>query len=115
MKLNYKIRGENLVDDVVVAKSFFDRLVGLMFRRSPPLNAKGLLIDPCNSIHTCFMRYNLDVIFLDAENKIVKVIYNLSPWKFTWIYFKAKKTLEVPAGKIRKDLSPGDILEVDYV
>ncbi len=115
MKLKIKLRDEILIDNILVARSFWDRLIGLMFRAKPPMNANGLLIEPCNSIHTCFMKYSLDIVFLDNENKIVKVIYNLSPWRFTWLYFRAKKTLEVPSGKIRKDLTPGDSLEVVYV
>jgi uncharacterized protein len=112
MKLAIRYRGEPLVSDVLLATSFWDRLIGLMFRNRPPQNSQGLMIDPCNSIHTCFMKYPLDVIFLDASNRIIKVIYDLKPWRFTWIYFKARKTLEIPSGLIVRGLEIGEELEV---
>jgi uncharacterized membrane protein (UPF0127 family) len=112
MMLMIKYNGEELVKNILLASSFKDRLIGLMFRQAPPQKSNGLLIEPCNSIHTCFMKYSLDVIFLDSKNKIIKIIYNLKPWRFTWIYLKASKTLEVPAGYLKKNLREGESLEV---
>jgi uncharacterized membrane protein (UPF0127 family) len=115
MKILIKINDKILMDQILIANSFVDRLMGLMFRDSPPQNSNGLLIDPCNSIHTFFMRYSLDVVFIDSKNKVVKIIYALKPWRMTWIYFKARKTLELPAGKLDKSLKVGDLLEVVHV
>lgn len=115
MKLKIKHNGEEIMNNILLASSFKDRLVGLMFGTCPPQNSYGLLIDPCNSIHTCFMRYSLDIIFLNSKNEIVKIIYNLKPWRFTWIYFKARKTLEIPAGQLKKTLKEGEKLEVVHV
>jgi uncharacterized membrane protein (UPF0127 family) len=105
---------ENLIsDNILVADNPVSRVIGLMFRKSP--KGDGLLLDPCNSIHTCFMRYPLDVIFLSKTNQVIKVIRNLKPWRMTWIYLKASKTLELPAGKLPSDIREGDTLEVKHV
>jgi uncharacterized membrane protein (UPF0127 family) len=115
MKLKIKHDGKELYSDILLATSFSERLIGLMFKERPPKGSNGLLIDPCNSIHTCFMRYPIDVIFLDASNKIIKIIYRLKPWRFTLIYLGAQKTLEIPSGDLKSPLKVGDVLEVSYV
>lgn len=102
-------------EKILVADNMLSRLIGLMFRAQPPQKAEGLLLDPCNSIHTFFMRYPLDVAFLNSSNKVIKIIRDLKPWRMTWVYFRASKTLEVPAGKLPTDLKEGDILEVEVV
>ncbi|MBF0298786.1 MAG: DUF192 domain-containing protein [Oligoflexia bacterium] len=72
----------------------------------------GLLIESCNSIHTCFMRFNIDVLFLNKENEIVSIIRNMKPWRITWMYFKAKKVLELNAGIISGNTNVGDKVEI---
>ncbi len=42
---------------------------------------EGLLIERCNAIHTCFMRFAIDATFLDAEGNVVKVVRNIRPWR----------------------------------
>ncbi|MGE3610797.1 MAG: DUF192 domain-containing protein [Bacteriovoracaceae bacterium] len=110
MKICIKYNNKILSENIALADDLPSRLLGLMFKRSP--NGDGLLLDPCNSIHTFFMRYPLDVAFISSDNKVVKVIRNLMPWKMTWIYFKASKVLELPAGKMPQDLKEGDLFEV---
>ncbi|MBF0359812.1 MAG: DUF192 domain-containing protein [Oligoflexia bacterium] len=55
----------------------------------------GLLIESCTSIHTCFMQFNIDVLFLDKNNTIIKIIKNMSPWRISWFYFRARRVLEL--------------------
>lgn len=100
-------------EKILLADNPLTRVIGLMFKSKP--TGDGLLLDPCNSIHTFFMRYPLDVAFLDNSNKIVKIIRGIKPWRMTWIYFKAKKTLELPAGRMPMEWREGDILEVRNV
>lgn len=113
MKVSISAGEIKISDNILVADNVLTRLIGLMFRKKPL--ADGLLLEPCQSIHTFFMRYPLDVVFLNHDNQAVKIIRNLSPWRMTWIYFKAKKTLELPAGKLPESLKEGDQLEVRYV
>lgn len=102
-----KILGENIKE----AKSFMDRLIGLMFKDSME-GMDGLMLDPCRSIHNCFVRFPIDVIFINKQNEVVKVIRNFAPWRFSWIYFKAQKTLELPAGTVDDSIITGDKLEI---
>jgi uncharacterized membrane protein (UPF0127 family) len=79
-----------------VADTFGTRLRGLMGRRGLA-EEEGLLIRPANSIHTFFMRFPIDVVFVDRDDAIVKVVANLRPWRLAWAK-GADRTLELPAG-----------------
>ena len=77
-----------------VAKSFFQRLKGLMWRKCLP-PGEGMLILKCNAIHTCFMRFAIDATFLDRDDNVVKVVRNIRPWRFcVWGGRGAVKVLE---------------------
>lgn len=102
--------GNILCQKMMVASQLFDRMKGLMFSLELPA-CDGFLIAPCNSIHTFFMLYSLDIVFLDKNFKVVKVIYDLAPWRVTWLYFKAHQVLEMKAGTLRKGIKTGDKLE----
>lgn len=114
MKVRIKYNNKILSQNVRVADDFSSRLIGLMFKKKL-VGADALLIDPCNSIHTFFMRYSLDVVFIGKKNNVVKIIRNLKPWRMTWLYFRSHKVLELPSGKLPADLKEGDILEVEDV
>lgn len=114
MKVCVKYKTKLLSGDILVADRFVDRLIGLMFKKQL-VGAEGLLIDPCRSIHTFFMRYPLDIVFISSKNQVIKIIRDMKPWRMTWIYFRAHKTLELPAGKLPLDLERGDFLEIYHV
>ena len=108
MKCTYKT-GELLAQEVEQANTFFSRLRGLMFRRKmAPQTA--LLLDPCPQIHTCFMRFNIDVIFLDKDNRVIAVLENLKPWRMSKFYTRARRTLELPGGTLQGRVRAGDEL-----
>lgn len=90
------------------ARSFFARLKGLIGSASP---GEGLLIEPCNSIHTFFMRYAIDAVFYDKNHKVVAVHRNLKPWRISKIIPAARGVLELPSGAAR-DMDRGDKLVV---
>jgi uncharacterized membrane protein (UPF0127 family) len=113
MKVEIKYGEKILSSNILIADNPVLRVIGLMFKARP--QGDGLLLEPCNSIHTFFMRYSLDIVFLSRSNEVVKIIRDLKPWRMTRIYFKARKTLEVPAGKLPMDIKVGDILEVQSV
>ena len=104
-------KGEIICEQVKMADNIFTRLLGLMFSKDLPFN-EGLLIRPCNSIHTFFMNYGLDIIFLDKNFCVVKIIYNMRPWRMSWVYFRANQVLELKAGKLKTNLEVGEKLEV---
>lgn len=114
MKIQISYGEKILSKDILIAEAMMDRMIGLMFKKKM-VGYEGLLISPCRSIHTFFMRYSLDIIFLNSDNKIIKIIRDMKPWRLTWFYFRAKKTLELPAGKFPVELKEGDQLVVKNV
>ncbi len=103
--------GEGVADHVEVATSPWARSRGLLARAwlEP---GSGLLIDPCNSIHTFFMRFPIDAVFLDRENRVVHILHDLRPWRLSWIFLRARRVLELPAGAARAaGLEPGQRLQ----
>lgn len=102
-----------IASNISLANNFWERLAGYMFRERP--HTPGILFEPAPSIHTFFMNFDLDVIFMDEHNQILKIYRDMKPWRHTWFYFKARKTLELPAGNFPPDINVGDILEVRHV
>lgn len=83
-----------IIKDIYVAKTFYERFKGLMFVSKQ--NAFNLLIEKCNSVHTCFMNFNIDIYCLDKSYKIVKVYNNVKPFKFILPIKKVYNILEIP-------------------
>ena len=84
--------------EIMVADAFWSRFKGLMGTRSlAPFT--GLLLADCNAIHMFFMHYALDIVFIDDDYTIIKVVENVRPWHIS-ICHKAKHTIEVPVGTI---------------
>ncbi len=80
-----------------VACTFFERARGLIGTHDLP-RGEGLYIPKCNAIHTFFMRYPIDVTFLDKENKVIKIVRGVRPWTFcVWGGLKARHVLETRA------------------
>lgn len=99
-----------VVDELKIAGSFKERLIGLMFKSRIGKN-EGLLILSCNSIHTCFMRFAIDVVFIDIDCRVIFIKERIKPWRSSGFVRKAYMTLELPEGTIaKKNISIGDIL-----
>jgi hypothetical protein len=81
------------------AESFGSRLFGLLARRRLS-RGEALLLAPCASVHTCFMRYAIDVVFLNRRGRVLKVVERLPPWRWTGCR-GAHATLELRAGQAR--------------
>ncbi|MGE5577409.1 MAG: DUF192 domain-containing protein [Syntrophothermus sp.] len=94
-------KGTILADRADVADSFSRRLVGLIRHRRWYLEAgRGLVIRPCNGIHTLFMRFPLDVAFLDREGRVISQIAELFPYRFSPVVARAAAAVELPAGML---------------
>lgn len=103
-------KNNTVVLNLKIAKSFKERLLGLMFKKRITGN-EGLLILSCSSIHTCFMRFAIDVVFMDIDHRVISIRKKMKPWRLSGFVKKAYMTLELPEGTIRrKDISLGDIL-----
>lgn len=82
------------------ADTFFSRLTGLLFS-SPLQPGHALLIVPCAAVHTAFMRFAIDVVFLDRAGRIKKIVPHLKPWRAT-ACAEAHQTLELAAGEAKR-------------
>lgn len=81
---------------VIVARRYDARLVGLLGQRALAPDM-ALLIAPCSGVHTCFMRFTIDVVFLDRDGVIVAVVPHLRPWRVAGAR-RAHACLELAAG-----------------
>lgn len=110
MKARLAAGGNDLATHVAVADTLWARLRGLLGRADFPVG-NGLLIRPCKGIHTFFMKFPIDAVFLDRENRIVAIFRALSPNRLTPIYRKASAVLELPAGTIDSNTDVGDLVD----
>jgi uncharacterized protein len=84
-------------EHAVIADRPLTRVRGLLGRHALPAG-EGLLLQPAGSVHTAFMRFPIDVVFLDRNLQVVKVVEHLRPWR-TAAARHAKSTLELAAGE----------------
>jgi hypothetical protein len=102
--------GRVVAGEVERASTFVQRGLGLMFRASLPPE-HGLAITPCNSIHMFFMRFALDVAFLDREGRVVRVYRGIRPWRVSRIVRGARTAVELPVGTL-VGVEVGDVLRL---
>ena len=102
-------RGNVVCEQVVVADRARRRMRGLLGRRSLP-PGEGMLLQPSPSIHTAFMRFPIDVVFMDRNLRVIKLVEHLPPWH-TASAMEGRSTLELSAGEIvRRRVQVGDQL-----
>jgi uncharacterized membrane protein (UPF0127 family) len=84
---------------------------GLMLRKDLP-NGHGMIFRPARGIHTHFMRFPIDLIFLDKSNRVVKIRPAMGPWRFD--FTNADAVIEMKAGAAASnDIQPGDQLLIE--
>lgn len=88
-----------LAEEVKVARSFLTKFQGLM-GRGELAPGHGLLLSPCRSIHSFFMRFPFDAVFLDDERQVLYLMPAMPPFRVSPIVWKAWGVLELPAGTI---------------
>lgn len=108
-RLINRTSGEVVVPDLILADRFWPRFIGLQFRRRLP-PGWGLLLVPCNSVHTCFVRFPLDLLCLDSQGRVVEVRRNLRPWRAAIAAAATHAILETAAGDVHVDV--GQLLSV---
>jgi uncharacterized protein len=107
-------RGSVLATCLEVADSGPKRNKGLL-GRDGLAPGEGLWIVPCESVHTFFMRFPIDLVYLDRKNRIKKVRDSVGPWRLS-ACLSAHSVIELPAGTIRNtQTQPGDMLEFSRV
>lgn len=103
-----------ICSNVLAATSFFKRFKGLMFTKELPQDF-SIFIKPCGQIHTFFMNYNIDVLYLDKDNIILDTDENLEPGKIGKKVKGAVSVIELPGGKISKTgIKAGQALEITF-
>jgi uncharacterized protein len=104
--------GRIVCERCVLADTALVRMRGLLGRRSLP-SGDGILLRPASSVHTAFMRFAIDAVFLDRDLRVLKVASNLRPWR-TAARRKAHAVLELAAGETeRRGVVTGDRLVAD--
>jgi uncharacterized membrane protein (UPF0127 family) len=105
-------RGAVLGDAVTVADTSATRNVGLLKHKG--LNAgEGLWIVPCQSVHTFFMKFAIDLVYLDRRRRVRKVRHAVAPWRVSGCLW-AHSVLELPAGSVAETgTQPGDQLSIE--
>ncbi|MBI4707618.1 MAG: DUF192 domain-containing protein [Candidatus Omnitrophica bacterium] len=112
MRLLNQTKNIVLAQKLIIADNFWSRTRGLLGRSSLAQDT-ALLIKPCNSIHTFFMRFSIDALFLDKNYKVVAMLFALKPFKFSSIFWQARYVVEFSAGSISASQAQvGDILAV---
>ncbi len=91
------------------ARGFWPRLAGLLYR--PELRkGEALLLAPCRAVHTCFMPYRLDVVFIDRAGRVLRVACDVAPWRIAGCG-AAHAVLALRSGEAaRYGLAPGATL-----
>ncbi|MBI2835038.1 MAG: DUF192 domain-containing protein [Acidobacteria bacterium] len=88
-------------------------MIGLLARRSLD-EGDGLVLRPCSMVHTWFMRFAIDVIFLDRHGTVLRVVDTLRPFGVAWGGWRARTTIELPAGAAtRAGVRAGQRIRID--
>jgi uncharacterized membrane protein (UPF0127 family) len=104
--------GAWLAEELSVARSFWSKGKGLLGRSYLPAG-HGLLLPHCNSIHSLFMRFPFDAVFIDRQGRAVHLIHQMPAFRLSPIVWRADAVIELPAGTIAATgTQQDDVLEV---
>jgi uncharacterized membrane protein (UPF0127 family) len=107
-------KGEVLATSATVADSSETRRTGLLKHTSLP-DGEGLWIVPCEAVHSFFMKFPIDVVYLNKDKTVRKIHHNMKPWKLSFC-LPAHSVLELPAGTaLRTKTQPGDQLAFEKI
>lgn len=90
----------HVVPNVQIYKTYIGRMKGLMFRKNVPDKINGIVLLPCKSVHSCFMRFPIDLVFFDSTFTVIYVLPRFAPWKISAWQPGALGCLELPSGDI---------------
>jgi uncharacterized membrane protein (UPF0127 family) len=92
-------RHTTIASKVQIAQDPMTRMKGLLGRDNLS-QGEALVITQCQSIHMFFMKFPIDVIFCNQNNKVVGCCENINPFCLSPIFFKASYAIELPSGSI---------------
>jgi len=90
------------LESIRTADSFGPRLLGLMGKREWPAGLKGLFFPHCRSLHTWFTFLKPDLVFMDKNRKILKLVLSAGSWRFYFGPSDCRHCLELPEGVVRR-------------
>jgi uncharacterized membrane protein (UPF0127 family) len=110
--LHNRSKNEIILNKLEIAESFFARGRGLLGRNDFNFG-EGLWIRPCNNIHTLFMKFSIDCVFIDSKMRVTKIVHQLKPWRVVGPIWKSSSVIELPSGfAASKNIEVGDELYV---
>ncbi len=102
-----------LVPNLKKADRFWSRSIGLLGTKNLPEN-QGMWIHQCNSIHTFFMNFPIDCVFVNDDLKVIDVVENIVPGRVLFPRYRASSVFEMKAGTaVKKGFYKGEELYVD--
>jgi uncharacterized membrane protein (UPF0127 family) len=108
-------KGNIILDEAEVADNFYLRLKGLLGRSGLP-PGKGIVIKPCQAVHTVGMSFPIDVAFVDKHNRICYLIERMPAFKFSPAVKKGSFVIEAPAGTFSKtETVSGDEVKLEEI
>jgi uncharacterized protein len=112
VRIANQTRGTIISERCRVAATLRERTVGLLASPEPGIG-DGLLIERAQSIHMFFMKYPIDVIFVDRRGVVTRCVPGLAPWRVIWWARGARDCIELGAGSLpASGTTPGDQLEI---
>ncbi len=113
MRIVNQTRGTTIATSVEIAKSPWRRMLGLLGRKSLE-PGQALVIEPCRSVHTAFMRFAIDVVYVDRAWRVVKVVRHLRPYRASVAFAKAYASIELLSGTVAQTgTTAGDVLALE--
>lgn len=107
------MNGQTLIENLELAEGAWPRMKGLLGRRELPAD-RALWIKRCGSVHTFFMQFAIDLVFVDGDMKVTKTVAGVKPGRFVWSNFRSRDVIEMGEGFLaRHPLRVGDVLNVD--
>lgn len=114
MKVYNSSKNNFIALNVKAAQNFFTRSFGLLLRKSL-YKDEGLIIKPCCSVHTFFMKFNIDVLFINKQNQVIAIYENVKPYRILPIHLNSFYVIELPSGSVSaKNVEKGDLILINY-
>lgn len=113
MKIINSSKNTLLADNAQIANTFLKRLIGLLNRKSLG-QGDALILSPSNCIHSFFMRFTIDALFLDKSGKVIGILPSFKPFCLSPIYFNSRLAIELPENTLQlTGTQVGDLLKIE--
>jgi uncharacterized membrane protein (UPF0127 family) len=114
LRITNTTRGRDLATSAQAPRSIVSKIVGLLGRSSLP-DGEALVLEPCSSVHTAFMRFPIDVLYVGRDGRIRKAVKDLRPFRVSGLLGMGYSVIELPAGTVEATgTEPGDQLTFEH-